>query len=263
MPARDKMDVHGTEDLDQQGKRRSFFLSGVGLCLTGFVIAHIISLKRHAKNYERFYRQGESGPAGSQQTYQHGHRSGENHGNASGQTRIYRFSYYTADGEQRTFYIHRNEGEGAGPWARVFQDDGFYSKEEVERLERMRRMTEAYHRGRSQYTRTYEKWQEEGEKSGGPQTQPRDDWSWTKADWEAWKNATRGRYETFPGSPNSKYYETLGLDGSNAVRYSQEDIKAAYRAKAMEYHPDRNQHRKEYAEAKFREVVAAYEALKQ
>ncbi|KAL5988311.1 hypothetical protein ACLOJK_036074 [Asimina triloba] len=36
----------------------------------------------------------------------------------------------------------------------------------------------------------------------------------------------------------------------------------AFRAKAMEYHPDQNQDSKEAAEAKFKEVMTSYEAIK-
>jgi molecular chaperone DnaJ len=52
------------------------------------------------------------------------------------------------------------------------------------------------------------------------------------------------------------YYEVLGV-GKNA---SADDIKRAYRRKAMKYHPDKNPDDKQ-AEAKFKECAEAYEVL--
>ena len=53
------------------------------------------------------------------------------------------------------------------------------------------------------------------------------------------------------------YYKTLGVDkGANA-----DEIKKAYRKMAMKYHPDHNKDNKD-AEAKFKEVNAAYDVLK-
>ena len=53
------------------------------------------------------------------------------------------------------------------------------------------------------------------------------------------------------------YYETLGV-GREA---DEKELKSAFRKKAMKYHPDRNPDDAE-AEAKFKEVGEAYEALK-
>lgn len=52
------------------------------------------------------------------------------------------------------------------------------------------------------------------------------------------------------------YYEVLGVSKSA----SQEDIKKAYRKKALEFHPDRNPGDID-AEKKFKEIAAAYEVL--
>ena len=53
------------------------------------------------------------------------------------------------------------------------------------------------------------------------------------------------------------FYEILGV----SKKASDDEIKKSYRKLAMKYHPDRNKSNKE-AERKFKEITAAYEALK-
>ncbi|XP_054979178.1 dnaJ homolog subfamily B member 2 isoform X3 [Sorex araneus] len=55
----------------------------------------------------------------------------------------------------------------------------------------------------------------------------------------------------------ASYYEILDVP-PNA---SPDDIKKAYRKKALQWHPDKNPDNKEFAEKKFKEVAEAYEVL--
>uniref|UniRef100_A0A6J0TN96 DnaJ homolog subfamily B member 2-like n=1 Tax=Pogona vitticeps TaxID=103695 RepID=A0A6J0TN96_9SAUR len=54
-----------------------------------------------------------------------------------------------------------------------------------------------------------------------------------------------------------EYYEALGLPRNASL----DDIKKAYRKKALRWHPDKNPDNKQYAEQKFKEIAEAYEVL--
>lgn len=54
-----------------------------------------------------------------------------------------------------------------------------------------------------------------------------------------------------------KYYKILDIKHES----TKDDIKRAYKKKAMEFHPDKNPENKEEAEKKFKEVAEAYEIL--
>ena len=55
--------------------------------------------------------------------------------------------------------------------------------------------------------------------------------------------------------PDQDYYTLLGV----ARNASEEDVRRAFRRKAMEYHPDRNKNPD--AEEKFKEINEAYQVL--
>uniref|UniRef100_A0A8D1PEV8 DnaJ heat shock protein family (Hsp40) member B2 n=3 Tax=Sus scrofa TaxID=9823 RepID=A0A8D1PEV8_PIG len=55
----------------------------------------------------------------------------------------------------------------------------------------------------------------------------------------------------------ASYYEILDVPRSATA----DDIKKAYRKKALQWHPDKNPDNKEFAEKKFKEVAEAYEVL--
>uniref|UniRef100_A0A803Q9G9 J domain-containing protein n=1 Tax=Cannabis sativa TaxID=3483 RepID=A0A803Q9G9_CANSA len=119
-------------------------------------------------------------------------------------------------------------------------------EEEMERVERIRRMQNVFNRERNKYRRGYESWRE-NDSSSYHQSFQRDDWE----------------------APNvnvsyslSHHYSVLGLDRFRAKPYTEAEIKTAFRSKAKQFHPDQNQHNKDAAEAKFKEVMTSYEAIK-
>lgn len=54
----------------------------------------------------------------------------------------------------------------------------------------------------------------------------------------------------------------LGLDPNRSRQYSGAEIKAAFRARAKEYHPDHNQSGNKQAEVKFKQILESYQALR-
>ncbi|XP_061372022.1 uncharacterized protein LOC133314552 isoform X1 [Gastrolobium bilobum] len=136
-------------------------------------------------------------------------------------------------------------------------------EEEMERVERIRRMQSVFNRERNKFKRSYESWREN---SSGAYHQhfQREDWYW-KAD-----TSFRDRRTNYRETPResgsyalSHHYSVLGLDRFRKTPYSDTEIKTAFRTKAKEYHPDQNQNNTEAAEAKFKEVMTSYEAIKQ
>lgn len=155
-----------------------------------------------------------------------------------------------------------SSNRGRNSWSRYNQRMQEEYEEEMERLERIRRMQNVFNRERSKYKKTYEAWRETG--PSAYQHFQRDDWYW-KTD-TSYKDRHTNRGSTSRVRGNfllSHHYSVLGLDRSRAAPYSEAEIKTAFRAKAMEYHPDQNQGNKEAAEAKFKEVMVSYEAIKQ
>ncbi|KAJ4845180.1 hypothetical protein Tsubulata_013704 [Turnera subulata] len=134
-------------------------------------------------------------------------------------------------------------------------------EEEMERVERIRRMQSVFNRERNKYKRGYESWRQN---DGYNQNFQRDDWYW-KADTSFRNQSSNFRRppRDSPAYPLSHHYSILGLDRSRTKPYTEAEIKTAFRAKAKEFHPDQNQENKEVAEAKFKEVMVSYEAIKQ
>ncbi|PIM99427.1 hypothetical protein CDL12_28080 [Handroanthus impetiginosus] len=135
-------------------------------------------------------------------------------------------------------------------------------EEEMERVERIRRMQSVFNRERNKFKRGYESWQENGAGAYHQHFQ-RNDWYW-KAD-----TSFRDQSSNFRETPRARasaslshHYSVLGLDRLRTKPYTDDEIKSAFRTKAKEFHPDQNQDNKELAEAKFKEVMVSYEAIK-
>ncbi|RWR73968.1 dnaJ subfamily C member 7 isoform X1 [Cinnamomum micranthum f. kanehirae] len=137
-------------------------------------------------------------------------------------------------------------------------------EEEMERVERIRRMQSVFNRERNKYKRSYESWRENGPGSYEyHQHFQRDDWYWkTDTSYKDQRTNSRATPRDSGNYSLSHHYSILGLDRSRATRYSDAEIKKAFRTKAKEYHPDQNQNNTEAAEAKFKEVMTSYEAIK-
>ncbi|GAW17897.1 hypothetical protein ANO14919_073650 [Xylariales sp. No.14919] len=71
------------------------------------------------------------------------------------------------------------------------------------------------------------------------------------------QSSTRGATDADSSPKKTDYYELLGVDRAA----TDDEIKKAYRKKALELHPDRNYGDVENATRKFAEVQAAYEVL--
>ncbi|XAR62007.1 hypothetical protein NMG60_11016577 [Bertholletia excelsa] len=134
-------------------------------------------------------------------------------------------------------------------------------KEEMERMEYIWRIQSVFNKERSKYKRNFESWRENG--PGAYQHFQREDCYW-KADTSCRYQSSSFRETPVAGAtfPLSHHYSVLGLDRLRTKPYTDNEIKAAFRAKAKEFHPDQNQDNKELAEEKFKDIMTSYEAIK-
>nr|GEV03092.1 DnaJ domain-containing protein [Tanacetum cinerariifolium] len=136
-------------------------------------------------------------------------------------------------------------------------------EDEMERVERIRRMQSVFNREKNKFNRGYESWKENNNAGGGyHQHFQRNDWYW-KTDTS---HGNRSNFNESPRSPVkytlSHHYAILGLSRSRTQPYTDDEIKTAFRSKAKQFHPDQNQENKDDAEARFKEVMTSYEAIK-
>nr|XP_043637231.1 uncharacterized protein LOC122608208 [Erigeron canadensis] len=176
---------------------------------------------------------------------------------------------WTVDWFYSQFKMSESTVKGA---ASGFSQSGFHSEarrryayrlkkeyeEELERVERVRRMQRMFNKEKNKYRRGYERWRE----GGYSESYQRDDWYWktdtTYGNWSNFREPTRSpvNYSL------SHHYAILGLSRSRTTPYTDDEIKTAFRSKAKQYHPDQNQENKDIAEARFREIMTSYEAIK-
>ncbi|WOK92256.1 hypothetical protein Cni_G00947 [Canna indica] len=146
-------------------------------------------------------------------------------------------------------------------WRRYYRRMQEQHEKELERIERIRRMQRIFNRERNKFKRSHERWRDND--SNAYQHIPRDDWYYNT---DTYYREQRANYNFGPRHSGnysmSHHYSVLGLDWSRQEPFSDAEIKTAFRAKAMAYHPDQNQDNKEAAEAKFKEVMTSYEAIK-
>ncbi|KAK9097105.1 hypothetical protein Sjap_022602 [Stephania japonica] len=131
----------------------------------------------------------------------------------------------------------------------------------MERVERIRRMQSVFNRERNKYKSTYESWRESD--PGYHQHFQREDWYWkTEFSFKGQQANSKATTRESGKQLLSHHYSVLGLDRLRTKPYTEAEIKKAFRAKALEFHPDQNQDNKEAAEVKFKEVMTSYEAIK-
>lgn len=163
------------------------------------------------------------------------------------------------------------KGAKGGTFRTSFQEEAWkrYNRrmqeeyeEELERVERIRRMQSVFNRERNKHKRGYESWREYGPGQYHQHFQ-RDDWYWKT------ETSSRDRRTNYGQTPQnnlsyslSNHYTVLGLDRTRTKPYTEDEIKTAFRVKAKQFHPDQNQDNKVAAEAKFKEVMTSYEAIK-
>ncbi|EFJ09666.1 hypothetical protein SELMODRAFT_407197 [Selaginella moellendorffii] len=124
--------------------------------------------------------------------------------------------------------------------------------DELERRERVARMQGAYDSLKSSYrnvrTARYQKWEEHPQRN-----EEKVDEAKTKEQ-AASKLKERSRLR--------HHYAVLGLDPFRDEAFSEEEIKMAFRERALQFHPDKNPDKVEEMRGKFRELVDSYKTIK-
>lgn len=239
--------VEGRENPNDDNVKRQ-----AGLWMVFFLgaaaVGNMFALKRRLLNIERHSARN--------------CHSSQSHGehNTSGR---YNRAYQSASGSQ-TNYEDRTAQE-AQRRSRAHLD-------EQQRVERIRRMKEAFAREKVSQANSYNPWSERrGDKWDWKFEGNR--WEWKgdeqrekaqqEQDWQRnQEKKNMNSYELLKRARLAYHFTVLGLDATRPQPYSDADIKAAFRSKAFEYHPDQNPGNVQTAEVKFRQLLESYHLLK-
>lgn len=142
------------------------------------------------------------------------------------------------------------------------------AEEEMRRQTRWQHMKMEEDKERDRYRRAFARWQRETQHH---QHQEQQHHYWDgKSFGHGWSEESenqkksqhqRSRVVGRMSTEFSQHWQLLGLDRNRPQPFSHAEIKAAFREKAMEYHPDRNPANPEEAAKKFRQILDAYHAL--
>eukprot|EP00271_Cylindrocystis_brebissonii_P005167 TRINITY_DN17114_c0_g1_i1.p1 TRINITY_DN17114_c0_g1~~TRINITY_DN17114_c0_g1_i1.p1 ORF type:complete len:289 (+),score=61.05 TRINITY_DN17114_c0_g1_i1:147-1013(+) len=145
-----------------------------------------------------------------------------------------------------------------------------HAEEDMRREARYQYMKSEEEKARDRFRRAYARWQRETSQHQ-QQEQQHQYWDgrsfghgWSEEEerrsrWQQQANRGAGRERSAPSA--AQHWQLLGLDRNPEKPFSSAEIKAAFRKKAMEHHPDVNQGDPKQAEQKFRQVLDAYHAL--
>eukprot|EP00850_Spirogloea_muscicola_P018941 SM000179S03413 [mRNA] locus=s179:106341:107877:+ [translate_table: standard] len=159
----------------------------------------------------------------------------------------------TANGSRQQEEYERAKAQAAQA-RRMWEE---YQEELRRKQEHWWRMHQEEEKEKERFRKAYSRWQQQH------QQQRSRYWQWDDEEKAKWNYEESYRKPAMPVNRGTlDHYAALGLDRSRAEPFTAAELKAAFRSKAMEHHPDRNPLNKEESEYRFRQAVNAYEALR-